>query len=219
VRHDVLQSGVALLEDLPRYALASTCWLLVMAVVLTLGRRQPAALVLAVALVPTAGGIGRMAARSARGERPTRQDFRDGVAQRPAASWSLGAVAVAVMLVTALNLSLSGGRTTLAVMSSIVSLHVAAATTAIVASVWPLLMDPARDGIASRAVVRQGLVVLAVHPRAVAALVAMEFVLALAQLTVLATAFVLPAVMVLVATFVVVPRADRVVARLRSVAP
>jgi hypothetical protein len=37
--------------------------------------------------------------------------------------------------------------------------------------------------------------------------------------TVLASACILPAAMVLVATFVVVPRADRVVARLRSVAP
>lgn len=95
------------------------------------------------------------------------------------------------------------------VLSAIVSVQVMAAIAGLVVVTWPLLMDPCRDQLATRDVLRQGVMVLTLRPAAAAGLVVIELLLLLAQVTVVATAFVLPSVMLLLAAFAVLPRADR----------
>lgn len=193
-------SAGALVDDLGRYVLVNVALSAVAWVVLALGRRQPAALLLGVFLVPLAGGVARMAARSARGERPGWHDFRAGLTHRWATTWSLGSAAVVVTLVGVLNV-LSAAAGGLLVLSAVVSLQVMAASGAALTAIWPLLFDPHHDDQPGRCVVRQGLVVLATHPRRIIAVLAVEAVLVLAQVTVVATAFVLPALMALLAAF------------------
>ncbi len=78
------------------------------------------------------------------------------------------------------------------------------------AATWPLLFDPARDDHPTATVLRQGALIVAHSPWCSLALVALEAMFAVAQVTVLAFAFVLPSLMVLVAGHVAVARADGV---------
>jgi hypothetical protein len=200
-----------MIDDIGWYILANTAWVVVLALTMSAAERHPIAFSLAVAQVPVAAGIGRMSARSVRGERATARDFLDGLTHRASATWAVGVIVLAVVAVAGVNVTVAaegGGR--LLALSAVVTVHLVAVVLAALAAAWPLLMDPARDGRSSRALLRQSLVVLAVRPWTMAAVVLLAGLLVVAQVTVLATAFVLPSVMQLVTGHVVVPWADRI---------
>jgi hypothetical protein len=214
-------SASAFADDIGRYALANTAWVTLLAATLGLSRRQPAALVLIVTAVPLAAGLGRMAARSVRGEHPHWTDFRDGLTHRAPMTWTLGASAIGVLAVAGVNTVVAaehGGR--LLVLSAVVSMHLAIVALGALTAIWPILMDPARDNQSSRTLVRQGVIVLALCPGQILSILIVDVVLALVQSSVLATAFVLPGVMFTTTSFVVLPRADHLAAQaLRRAAP
>jgi hypothetical protein len=207
-------SASAFADDIGRYALANTAWVTLLAATLGLSRRQPAALLLVVTAVPLAAGLGRMAARSVRGEHPRWTDFRDGLTHRAPMTWTLGASAIGVLAVAGVNTVVAaehGGR--LLVLSAVVSMHLAIVALGALTAIWPILMDPARDDEPFRKVVHQGLVLVVVRPRPIAAIVLVDVLLAVVQVSVLATAFVLPSVMLMVASFVVLPHANQLAQR------
>jgi hypothetical protein len=207
-------SASAFADDIGRYALANTAWVTLLAATLGLSRRQPAALVLIVTAVPLAAGLGRMAARSVRGEHPRWTDFRDGLTHRAPMTWTLGATAIGVLAVAGVNTVVAaehGGR--LLVLSAVVSMHLAIIALGALTAIWPILMDPARDDEPFRKVVHQGLVLVVIRPRTIAAIVLVDVLLAVVQVSVLATAFVLPSVMLMVASFVVLPHANQLAQR------
>ena len=207
-------AGSAFVDNIGRFALANAAVVVTLAVSMALVRRQPIAVVLIVAVVPVAAGIGRMSARTVRGERANWGDFRAGLSHRAATTWTIGALVIVMFVVAGFNVAFaSGGHGTLVSLSAVLSLHVAAAAAAVAAATWPLLLDPARDGVPGCAVVRQGLVVLAARPWTMIGVVVLEGLFTVAQVSVLATAFILPTLMQLVAAFVVVPWADRLEAR------
>jgi hypothetical protein len=207
-------SASAFADDIGRYALANTAWVTLLAATLGLSRRQPAALLLVVTAVPLAAGLGRMAARSVRGEHPRWTDFRDGLTHRAPMTWTLGASAIGVLAVAGVNTVVAaehGGR--LLVLSAVVSMHLAIIALGALTAIWPILMDPARDDEPFRKVVHQGLVLVVVRPRTIAAIVLVDVLLAVVQVSVLATAFVLPSVMLMVTSFVVLPHANQLAQR------
>jgi hypothetical protein len=207
-------SASAFADDIGRYALANTAWVTLLAATLGLSRRQPAALLLVVTAVPLAAGLGRMAARSVRGEHPRWTDFRDGLTHRAPMTWTLGASAIGVLAVAGVNTVVAaehGGR--LLVLSAVVSMHLAIIALGALTAIWPMLMDPARDDEPFRKVVHQGLVLVVVRPRTIATIVLVDVLLAVVQVSVLATAFVLPSVMLMVTSFVVLPHANQLAQR------
>lgn len=204
-------SIAAFVEDIGRYALANAAWVLLLAATLTLSRQQPAGMLLAIAAVPLTGGIGRMTARSVRGEHPRWTDFRVGLTHRCPTTWALGTATIAVLMLAGLNVVLAGASSgPWLVLSAVLSVHMGVATLAVIAATWPLLMDPTHDTQSSRTVIRQALVVLAVCPRSIATVLLVEALLVAVHITVLATAFVLPSVMLMVPGFIVLPRSDRI---------
>ena len=174
----VRSSLSAFVDDIGRFAAANALWAAVVVATAALAGRQSVAVVLGLAAVPVAGAMGRMAARSARRQRPDWHDFRDGFTHRCPGAWVVGGSVSAVLVVAGLNITLaasSGGAAL--VLSALASLHIAAFAAAVFAATWPLLMDPARDGQPTRAVLRHGLVVLATRPRALLAVVLVDGVL------------------------------------------
>jgi hypothetical protein len=207
----VRASATAFVEDIGRYALANTVYVLLLAATLTLSRQQPAGMLLAIAAVPLTGGIGRMTTRSVRGEHPRWSDFRVGLTHRCPTTWGLGAATIGVLILAALNVVVASARGgAWLVLSAVLSVHIGVAALAVVAATWPLLMDPNHDNQSSRTVIREALVVLALSARSIATVLLVEAVLVAVHITVLATAFVLPSVMVMVPGFIVLPRSDQI---------
>jgi hypothetical protein len=94
------------------------------------------------------------------------------------------------------------------VLSTIISGYTALFVTATVFVIWPLLLDPDR-GLAVSAAIRLGLTVIANHPVRILALVVSEAVLIGVGVQAFVAALVLPAVGLVLASWVVLPVADR----------
>lgn len=203
-------ASLAFAGNVGGYVPANLAWLVVMWVTLSASVRRPVVAVLLLLLVPITGGLSRMAGRTVRGGNPGWKDFRTGLTHRMAVTWSMGVIGVVVVLVGGANVAIAaaGGRP-LMLLSGLLSIHVMFVTFGLWVTMWPLLTDPMRDGLPPRVVLREALVVLAARPARLVILLLGEGVLAVAQFTVAATSLVLPSVMLLLASFVVLPEADR----------
>jgi hypothetical protein len=108
---------------------------------------------------------------------------------------------------TNVGLAARGGNVVITV-SALLSIQVMLGVAMWASATWPLLFDPSGDGDAPTALLRKGAMMVARRPWRFVAVVALEALFTLAQVTVLALAFLLPSVMVLFAGYVVVPRID-----------
>ena len=197
--------------DIGHFLLVGVVWVVTVGAVLSVSQRHPVALIGAVGLAPLAGGTTRTALRAVQGMPPTFTDFSEGLTHRARWAWpiALGAAGVFAIGLTNVGLAARGGNVVVTV-SALVSIQVMLAVAMWASATWPLLFDPSGDGDAPIALLRKGAMMVARRPWRFVGVVACVQVLfrMLAQVTVLAFAFLLPSVMVLFAGYVVVPRID-----------
>jgi hypothetical protein len=211
LRTAVRASLSTLADDIARFLLVGVAWVVAVGAVLSVSQRHPVALLGASGLVPLAGGTTRMALRAVHGAAPTFADFVEGLTHRARWAWPLAVAAGAVFAIGAANIALAArGAGLIVTVSALVSVQVMLAAAMWLSATWPLLFDPNRDDEPTTAVLRRGATAVARWPWRFVGVVALETLLMLAQLTVLALAFVLPSVMMLVAGYVVVPRGSAV---------
>lgn len=96
------------------------------------------------------------------------------------------------------------------VLSAIFSGYVLLVVAATISALWPLLMDPARDRVPIRRLIRLSLTVIATRPGRMFGLVLVESLLVAVALQAFVAAVILPGFGVLVAAWVVLTAADRI---------
>ena len=198
-----------LAADIGHFLLVGVVWVVAVGALLSLSQRHPLALVGAAGLVPIGGGTTRMALRAVRGMPPTFADFSEGLTHRARWAWPIALGAAAVLAIGLVNIGLAArGGNAVVTVSALVSIQVMLAVAMLTSATWPLLFDPSSDGDAPTALLRKGASVVAARPWRFVGVVALEALFTLAQVTVLAFAFLLPSVMVLLAGYVVVRRTD-----------
>jgi hypothetical protein len=210
-----LRAGaVAMTDDFVRFLIGNVVWLAIVGAALLAGRLAPLGNVLVVGACVTASfGLCRMAALGVRG-RPARwQHFRQGITARGWAGFGLGCLQAGLVALAVVNVTIAWRVATLPlVASAVVSGYVAIAASATVLAVWPLMLDPERQGLPLGHVVRLGLVAIAARPGRHLALVLLEVVFVAVGVQTFVAALVLPSFGFLVATAVVLPLADHLVA-------
>src|SRR5262245_50251579 len=194
-----------------RLVAANLLWGAVLIVLAPLLAAAPLAglVLLPVLALPTAG-LFRMAAMIVRGEEP---ELRDGLRAwrryaRPALG--LGAAITVSFLTLGLDLALGSGSGTLpGLVLAAVAIWAMLAVVVVVAAVWPLLVDPAREGRPAMAAVRRAVALArAVPDRLVAAVVVLALVAIPSTIVVIPLVTFSVAFIALIATRVVLPAAD-----------
>lgn len=201
----------SLSDDFLRFVAANLAWLAVAGATLLLGRVSFPAHLLSLLLVPATFGLARMAANSVRGRPARLHQFREGPLRRGAVALGLGCVQVVVATLGTLNIIVGVQAPTLPlVLSAIFSGYVLLVVAATISALWPLLMDPARDRVPIRRLIRLSLTVIATRPGRMFGLVLVESLLVAVALQAFVAAVILPGFGVLVAAWVVLTAADRI---------
>lgn len=198
-------------DDFLRFVAGNLVWLLIAAAALLLGRVFLPAHLLGVLLVPASYGLARMATNAVRGRPARLYQFRAGAWRRGAAGFGLGCAQMLVVVLGTLNIILGvQAASLLLVLSAIFSGYVLLAVGASVATIWPLLLDPARDQVPTRRLIRLALTVIAARPGRIVVLVLIEAVLVAVCLQALIAAVLLPSFGILLASWVVLTTADQI---------
>ncbi|MFA9445038.1 hypothetical protein [Egicoccus sp. AB-alg6-2] len=205
------RAGEALVDDVWPFFAVSAAWLALAMLGLLLGRLHVGLSASLLLLLPLTWGLGRMAAVTVRYRRARFRDLAAGATVRWWAKVALALAQVVVGLVAWLNieLALATGRTAL-VLAAVASANVALAVAASAVTIWPLLLDPSRDGRAVRELLWLGVAVLVLRPARVLATLAVGVVFAAVSLQTVVAALLLVPLGVLLAAHVVLPIADAV---------
>jgi hypothetical protein len=199
-----------LADDVLRFVGAAAFWLLLATVVLLIGRMHLAGSVLLLVLVPATAGIGRLAAYAFRGLPPRLPQVLEGARHRWPGALALGAFQLLVTGIALLNVDLGLTFATWPlVVAAIVSVNLGVMATVVGTTVWPLLVDPARDDVATSQLVRLGLEVVAVRPLRVLGMDVLLAAMLVVSLQTFVGALVLLPLGVLLTTHLVLPAADR----------
>lgn len=204
----------AFFDDFGRFVAANVFWVTAGAVVAVAVSLHVAGYMLVVAMLPVTAGLFRMAGYAVR-EHPARvRQFGTGLAARRPYALLLGTAQVGVGLVSWVNFHIGLTAATLPlVVAAIASGWVLLIVAASAAVMWPLLLDPERDGVAFRRVVRLALQVALVRPGRVILVVAFEVLLVAVAVQALVATLLLPALGALFAAYAVLPVADRLEGR------
>lgn len=205
----VRAAASALSDDFVKFVAGNAAWLAVAGLGLLAGRVVVPAHALLVLNVPVSYGLCRMAAFAVRGRPARLPQFRDGVTQRGWAGFGLGCLQFALLALVATNVTIAVQAPSLPIaVAAVASGYAGLFLMASVLVVWPLLLDPEREQLPLRSIVRLGLVVIAARPGRHLALVVLEAVLIAVGLQAFVAALVLPAFGLLLASWVVLPLAD-----------
>lgn len=213
----VLRASVSsLTDDLGRFVGANVVWLTVALLPLTLARLHPAANLLALALVPATAGLGRMAVVTVRGQAVRARHFRRGATVRWRFALVLGALQLGIGTVSWLNVGIGVTAMSLPlVVAAVASAWLLLLVAASAVTVWPLLLDPARDELSLRRLLRLAMAVVVTRPGRTILVIAVEVVVVQGAAQFLIATLLLPSVGVLFATHAVIPVADRLEGRRR----
>jgi hypothetical protein len=205
----VRAAASAMSDDFVRFVAGNVAWLAVVGAALLTGRLFLPGHALLVLIVPASYGLCRMTAFAVRGRPARLAQFRAGVTRRGWAGFGLGCLQLVLLALAATNVTIAVQAPSLPlVLSAAVSAYSGLFLSATVLAVWPLLLDPAREQMAMRSIVRLGLVVIAARPGRQLALVILEGVLVAVGLQAFVAALLLPAFGLLVSSWVVLPLAD-----------
>lgn len=200
----------ALFDDFGKFFVANALWCAAGGAALLLGSVYLLANALLIVLVPATAGLGRLATMAARGHPARLRHFRDGLTARWPFAPLLGVAQFALGAVGWVNVQVGFTAATLPLVAAAVAafwLLLAVATSAV--AVWPLLLDPDRDAVPTRQLVRLALGVVVIRPGRVVLVVTFGVVMGIVSLQAMVAALVLPSVGVLFAAHAVIPVADR----------
>jgi hypothetical protein len=204
----------ALFDDFGRFIAVNAAVVAIGVLVALLAALHVAGTLAAVLMIPALAALGRMAASTARDRVARLPQAREGIWHRWPTTFVLGVVQLVLLVVGWFNLQLGLAAASLpliagGVASGWVVLLVAAAA---VAS-WPLLLDPERDDVGVKPVLRLAGAVAVARPMRTLFLVLLLAVVTLVSVQTIVGAFVLPSFGVLVAAHTVIPVADRLEGR------
>lgn len=211
----VLRASVSsLTDDFGRFVGANVVWLAVALLPIMFARLHPAGNLLALALVPATAGLGRMAAVTVRDHAVRARHFRRGATVRWRFALVLGALQFGIGTVSWLNVGIGVTAMSLPlVVAAVASAWLLLVVAASAVSVWPLLLDPERDELSLRPLLRLAMATVVTRPGRTILVIAVEVVVVQVAAQFLIAAVLLPSVGVLFATHAVIPVADRLEGR------
>lgn len=205
----VRAATTAMTDDFVRFVAGDVAWLLIVGGALIGGRLFVPAYALLCLVVAVSFGVCRMATFAVRGSPPRLSQLWAGVTRRGWAGFGLGCIQMVLLAVVATNIVIAIEAPSVPlVLSAVVSGYAGLFLAATVLSIWPLLLDPGREQLPIRRIVRLGLVLIAARPGRYLALVIVEALLVAVGLQTFIAALVLPALGLLLACWVALPLAD-----------
>lgn len=208
-------SALAFSDAFGSFVAANVLWFLAALAIVLASQLTVFASALLLLLIPVTAGLGRMAAVTGRGRPGRFAHFRTGVRHRAMASLLLGSGQVATAGIALINLSISleAEPTLIMAVSGATSGWVLVMVAASALALWPLLLDPERDDLPVRTVVRTGFAVALARPGRLLLLIMTESVLVGIALQTVIGAMILTSFGVLLAAHTVLPIADAIEGR------
>jgi len=202
----------ALTDDFISFVAGNVMWLFAAGAALLVGRIALPGHALLVLLVPASYGVCLMAVSAVRGRPARLTQLRAGATVRGWSGFWLGAGQLLVLALAVTNATIAVQAPSLPlVLAAVVSGYAGLFVAASVLAIWPLLVDPDRAHLPMRSIARLGFAVIAARPGRLLALVVLEVVFVVVGLQTFVAALVLPALALLVASWVVLTLADELV--------
>lgn len=199
-------------DDFIRLAAGNVMWLAAVGAALLVGRLFLPGHALLVLLVPASYGLCRMAASAVRGRPARLAQLRAGATVRGWPGFWLGAAQLLLLALAVTNATIAVQAPSLPlVLAAVVSGYAGLFVAASVLVIWPLLVDPERAHLPLRSIARLGFAVIAARPGRLLALVVVEVAFVVVGLQTFVAALVLPALALLLASWVVLTLADELV--------
>jgi hypothetical protein len=199
----------ALSDDFVAYVGGNVAWLVSVGLAVLAGRVFIPGYIVLLIVVPGSFGLCRMAAIAVRGNHARLSQFRAGVSARGWTGVGIGSMQLLLLVLAGANVTIAWQAPSLPlVASATASLWVGIFVAASVLVVWPLLHDPDREQLSVTSILLLALVIIAARPGRLFALVVVEALLITVGLQTFVAALVLPALGLLLASWVVIPLAD-----------